>query len=74
MYCSTRPPNYLNSCFPHVINLACKAVLRAITDLDLAHENAVDYYVPVGVNAQSFLDALKQDVIAIVRTLVHKVS
>lgn len=73
MYCSTRPPNYSNSCFPHVINLACKAVLRAITDLDLAHENAVDY-VPVGVNAQSFLDALKRDVIAIVRTLVRKVS
>ena len=73
MYCSTKPPNYWNRCFPHIINLACKAVLRAITDLDLAHEDAVDY-VPVGANVQSFLDALKWDIIATVRTLVCKVS
>jgi hypothetical protein len=33
-------------CFPHVVNLACKAVLAAITDIEYAAETAGDFVRP----------------------------
>ncbi|KAK0184240.1 ribonuclease H-like domain-containing protein [Armillaria mellea] len=30
----------INSCFAHIVNLACKAVLTAITNIDYAHDDA----------------------------------
>ena len=30
-------------CFPHVVNLACKAVLAAITNMDFTADDAEDY-------------------------------
>ncbi|KAG1741415.1 ribonuclease H-like domain-containing protein [Suillus paluster] len=46
-----------HSCFPHIVNLACKAVLKAITNIDFAKEDAEDY-VP---------NAIKRDPIATIR-------
>lgn len=61
------------SCFPHVVNLACKAVLKEITDMKFAAANARDY-VPAGPVPTNFLDVLDRDPIATVRTLVRVVS
>ena len=30
-------------CFPHIVNLACKSTLTAVTSLDYAQEDAADY-------------------------------
>ena len=32
-----------NSCFPHIVNLACKAALTAITDLTYIDDTIEDY-------------------------------
>lgn len=32
----------MHRCFPHVVNLACKAVLTAITNMDFAADDAED--------------------------------
>ncbi|KAJ8584034.1 hypothetical protein M405DRAFT_747679, partial [Rhizopogon salebrosus TDB-379] len=53
-------------CFPHIVNLACKAVLKAITNLDYATEDAQDF-VPEGPQARTLLDAIKRDPIATIR-------
>jgi len=51
-------------CFPHVVNLACKAILAALTDLNYARE-------PITTEEQvSFLDAMDKDLIATIRTLI----
>lgn len=61
-------------CFPHVVNLACKAVLSTITNLDYAAENANDYVPePVETEPDTFIDAVFRDPIATVRSLVRGV-
>ena len=49
--------------FPHVVNLCCKAVLGAITDLKFAEETAADYERSGDV-PQTFEETLKRDLIA----------
>lgn len=50
-----------------IINLACKAILGALTDLNYAKE-------PLTAEEQtSFLDAMDKDPIATIRTLIHVV-
>jgi hypothetical protein len=52
-------------CFPHVVNLACQAILSAITQMDYADEDLVDFDPETaGVN---------RDVIAMIRSLVRSV-
>lgn len=52
-------------CFPHVVNLACKAILAALTDLNYARE-------PTTAEEQvSFLDAVDKDPIATIRALIR---
>ena len=34
---------YLISCFPHIVNLACKAALAAITDLEYIDDTVEGY-------------------------------
>jgi hypothetical protein len=51
-------------CFPHIVNLACKAVLAAITNLDYVAETAEDFY------PSNFLEGLDRDPIATVRSLI----
>jgi hypothetical protein len=60
--------NYFFSCFPHIVNLACKAVLKAITDLDYIDDTVEGYkdYEP-GIYGS-------RDAIAMVRSLVNAVS
>jgi hypothetical protein len=57
----------LFSCFPHIVNLACKAVLAAITNLKYAEDLAEGYedYEPAYANSK--------DCIATVRSLVNAV-
>ena len=56
------------SCFPHIVNLACKAVLEAITNLEYVDETVEGYedYEP-GVFAG-------RDTIALVRSLVNALN
>ena len=61
--------NYFFSCFPHIVNLACKAVLKAITNLDYIDDTIEGYkdYEPGTIFA-------KKDCIATVQSLVNAVS
>ena len=56
-----------SSCFPHIVNLACKATISTITDLKYVDDMVEDYndYEP---------GAFSRDCIAIVRSLVNAVS
>jgi hypothetical protein len=56
------------SCFPHIVNLACRAVLAAITNLEYVDDTVQDYqdYEPGIYSAK--------DCIATVRSLVNSVS
>ena len=56
-------------CFPHIVNLCCKAVLGAITNLKFAEENANDYECSGDV-LQNFDETLKQDPIATTCSLI----
>lgn len=53
------------SCFPHVVNLACQAVLAAITNMDFASDSAPDFDPQTEV---------RRDPIAMIRTVVRVVS
>ena len=58
---------FLYNCFPHIINLACKAVLAAITNIKYADDSAPSYedYEP---------SAFSHDCIANIRSLVNAVN
>ncbi|KAJ7148504.1 ribonuclease H-like domain-containing protein, partial [Mycena crocata] len=60
-------------CFPHIVNLACKAVLSAITDMDFAAQDAADFVPPPGGAGGAFtiLGAIERDPVASVRTTVR---
>ena len=59
-------------CFPHIVNLACKAVLAAITHLEYVKETA-DNYIPTGPGPSSFTDAISHDPIATLWSLIMAV-
>ena len=61
------------SCFPHVVNLACKAVLEAITNLKFAAENSADIQPDSYVQPETFLQAMQRDPIALLRALIRGV-
>ena len=54
---------FLIRCFPHIVNLAVKAVLAVMTDLQYANPNASDY--------QPAENCSRRDPIAILRTLIR---
>lgn len=62
-------------CFPHVVNLACKAVLSAVTNLEFAKETAQDY-IPEDIETEpvTFADSINRDPIATVRSMIWGVS
>lgn len=60
------------SCFPHMVNLACKAVLAAITSVEYGKETAQDYF-PDGPAPRTLLKAVVRDPIAILRSLIRGV-
>ena len=61
-------------CFPHIVNLACHAILEAVTKLKYAAENAEDY-VPNDEDPvlATFEEALKRDPVATTRSLIRGV-
>ena len=56
-------------CFPHIVNLACKAVLISITKMEYMLEQATDY-VPEGMLADSVMNAIDCDPIATLWSLI----
>lgn len=58
----------LISCFPHIVNLACKAALSAITNLTYA-DNTKEGYEDYDPD-----DVVNRDCIATVRSLVNAVN
>ncbi|KAJ7358519.1 hypothetical protein DFH08DRAFT_686901, partial [Mycena albidolilacea] len=48
-------------CFPHIVNLACKAVLGAITDMDFAASGAADFVPDPAGEVPTFIDAIARD-------------
>jgi hypothetical protein len=64
--------SYLSRCFPHIVNLACKAVLKAMTMVEYAAEDAGDF-IPDQPPAETFVDALERDPVACVRSLIKAV-
>jgi hypothetical protein len=65
--CSILFSLFFNSCFPHIVNLACKAALAAITDLTFVDETTEGYedYEPSNYT---------KDCIATIRSFVNSVS
>jgi hypothetical protein len=59
-------------CFPHIVHLACQAILKAITDTDFADDNVVNFE-PRGRPATTFMDAIDRDPIATLRAIVRQV-
>ena len=59
-------------CFPHIINLACKAVLGKITDISYATADTNEYDPPLPLH-DGFAYALQRDPIAIVRSFTKAV-
>jgi len=75
----------MNSCFPHIVNLACKAVLSAITKMDFAKEDSAPYEPPERDDSDSdsdfgsnndtdFLTVLHRDPVASLRSVIQHVS
>lgn len=62
-------------CSPHIVNLACKAVLGVITLLQYAKEDAADF-IPDGEAPApaTFEDVLKCDPVATTHSLIQGVS
>ena len=54
------------------MNIACQAVLDAITDMDYVLEQA-DYFVPPEMPVITFVDALERDPDATVHSLIKEV-
>ena len=46
-----------NRCFSHIVNLACKAVLQAMTKLDFAAKTAADYIL-TAASSETFIETL----------------
>jgi hypothetical protein len=77
-------------CFPHIVNLACKAVLAAITNLTYAAEEAEDFVPPeeddeseedqydedmwYGENNPFMKAVRRRDPVATLRSLIRVVS
>ena len=72
--CVSRSLRLYNSCFPHVVNLACKAVVEAITRMEFSAVDADEYSPPEGPRPTSFIEALERDPIAIIRSLIRSVN
>jgi len=61
-------------CFPHVVNLVCKAVLSTITHIKYAAENAGDYVpIAIGPHSMTFAEVITCDPVATLRSLVRGV-
>ncbi|KAJ6610156.1 ribonuclease H-like domain-containing protein, partial [Mycena sp. CBHHK59/15] len=58
-------------CFPHIVNLACQAVLGAITDMDFVAPEAADFVPRPADAAPTFMDTVQCDPVATVRTTVR---
>lgn len=71
-FVSIRLADQLVRCFPHVVHLACKAILKAITDVQYAENDAANFE-PHGDSANTFMDAIQRDPIATLRTVVRQV-
>ncbi|KAK0184205.1 ribonuclease H-like domain-containing protein [Armillaria mellea] len=57
------------SCFAHIVNLACKAVLTAITNIDYAHDDDANFVLQPG-QPINFMAACRCDPIATARSIV----
>lgn len=60
------------SCFPHIVNLACQAVITRITDLTWASP-AADDYTPMA-DTLAARENGSRDAIALLRNVIRAVS
>lgn len=65
--------NYIIRCFPHIVNLACKAILEAITNLKNVAETAPNIDPTFQIPARSLYEALERDPISLIRSLIRAV-
>ena len=59
-------------CFPHIVNLACKAVLTSITNMEYTSKQATEYVLE-GMPADSVMNAIDHDPIATLQSLIQMV-
>lgn len=57
----------MDSCFPHIVNLACKAVLGVMTSMNYVQPGSLDYVPP------DILNGILRDPIATLRSLIRLV-
>ena len=63
-----------NSCFSHVVNLACKAVVEAFTQMKFSVVNADEYSPPKEPRPTFFIEALECNPIAIICSLICSIN
>lgn len=62
-----------HSCFPHIINLACQAIVKSITKIQYMSDKGSSEFVPMESTARTFHEAVTHDPVAHIRALVRVV-
>ena len=62
-----------HSCFPHIINLACQAIVKSITKIQYISDKGSLEFVPTVSTARTFHEALTHDPVAHIRALIRVV-
>lgn len=68
IYYNCEVNGYVVRCFLHIVNLACKAVISAMSNINYAHEPLTED------EHESFLEAVKGDPIATLRAAIRVVQ
>jgi hypothetical protein len=62
-----------HSCFPHIINLACQAIVKSITKIQYMSDKGSSEFVPTESTARTFHEAVTHDPVAHIRALIRVV-
>jgi hypothetical protein len=63
----------INRCFPHIVNLACQAVIGKITNISLATITSEDYDPDPEAGGTEDTEPQPRDVIAVLRNAIRAV-
>jgi len=62
-----------DSCFPHIINLACQAIVKSITKIQYISDEGDSEFIPMVSTARNFREAVTHDPVAHIRALIRVV-
>ena len=62
-----------DSCFPHIINLACQAIVKSITKIQYMSDEGDSEFLPTVSTARNFREAVTHDPVAHIHALIRVV-